>query len=70
MLRAVRTNGSARFAISRERPSVVSWIGEPACLPRQYACYVGLNPSKDVSWVLYPPPEAKRLLAKARLTHT
>ena len=29
--------------------------------------YVGLNPSKDVNWVLYPPPEAKRLLAEGKI---
>ncbi|HSE85351.1 MAG TPA: ABC transporter substrate-binding protein [Candidatus Binatia bacterium] len=29
--------------------------------------YVGLNPSKDVDWVLYPPPEAKRLLAEGKI---
>jgi NitT/TauT family transport system substrate-binding protein len=29
--------------------------------------YVGLNPSKDVNWVLHPPPEAKRLLADGKI---
>ena len=29
--------------------------------------YVGLNPSKDVNWVLYPPPESKRLLAEGKI---
>jgi NitT/TauT family transport system substrate-binding protein len=29
--------------------------------------YVGLNPSKDVNWVLYPPAEAKRLLADGKI---
>lgn len=29
--------------------------------------HVGLNPSQDVKWVLYPPPEAKRLLAEGRI---
>jgi NitT/TauT family transport system substrate-binding protein len=29
--------------------------------------YVGLNPIKDVNWLLYPPPEAKRLLAEGKI---
>ena len=29
--------------------------------------YVGLNPNTDVNWVLYPPPEAKRLLAEGKI---
>jgi NitT/TauT family transport system substrate-binding protein len=29
--------------------------------------YVGLHPSKDVNWVLYPPAEAKRFLADGKI---
>ena len=31
------------------------------------AAYVGLDPRKDISWVVYPPAESKRLLAEGKV---
>lgn len=47
--------------------AIPAWWTSPHVFVASMAAYVGLDPRKDINWVLHPRPEAMRLFAEGKL---